>query len=123
MKWIPHITSAVRGIIVWLGVGIIAGNFEAWSTTLYWKAGIPVLAIVTFIIGFYEKKTPYLWGIIQGLSQSATILFQGLYFGYSLNLYPPSIVVSIIFSAPSIVSAFLAVALANFINKQRAVKT
>ena len=119
MKWMPHITSAVSGIIIWVGVGVVTDNYEAWDNALYWRVGIPILAIVTFIIGFLESKTPYLWGIIQGLSQSATILLQGLYFGYSLNLYPPSIVFNIIISAPSILSAYLAVIICNFVKRQR----
>lgn len=107
----PHIVSALTGIAVWVGIGILTGNPEAWDSSLYWKGGIPFLALVTFIIGFLEPKTPYLWGVIQALSQSVVIFLQGLFFGYSMNLYPPSILVSIILATPSIITAFGGVAL------------
>jgi len=114
MKLIPYFVSALSGISVWIGVGIIIRNTEAWDSPLYWKVGLPFLAFVTFIIGFIQPKAPYRWGLTQGLSQSIVILVQGLYFGYGMNLYPPSIVVNIILSIPSILSAYLGVALGNF---------
>ena len=122
MKMIPCIAAALSGIAVWIGIGVIIGNPEAWDSPLYWKGGIPFLALVTFIIGFLEPKTPYIWGVIQALSQSIVILSQGIFFGYSLNLWPPSIVVNIVLAIPSIISAFLGVALCNYIKRQRTEK-
>jgi hypothetical protein len=126
MKLIPYFVSALSGIVVWIGIGIIIGNIEAWDNPLYWKAGIPCLALVTFIIGFVQPKAPSIapcrWGITQGLSQSVVILLQGLYFGYSMTQYPLSIPVNIILSIPSIASAYLGMALGNFIRRQQAEK-
>jgi hypothetical protein len=122
IKSLPAIASALSGLAVWGGIGFIIHNPEAWDSALYWKAGIPFLAIVTFIIGYFVSETPFIWGIIQALSQSALILVQGLLFGYSLNLWPPSVVVNIIIAIPSIISAFLDVALSNYIKKQRTAK-
>lgn len=106
MIHLPHIIAGLSGIAVWIGVGIITGNPEAWDSALYFKGGIPFLALVSFILGIIEPKAPYRWGIIQGLSQSIVTLGQGLYFGYSMNLWPPSIVVNIALSLPSIISAY-----------------
>ena len=122
LKPILYFVSALSGIAVWIGIGIISGNTEAWDSPLYWKIGVPFLALIAFIIGLIHPKAPYRWGITQGLSQSVVIFLQGLYFGYSMNLYPPSIIVNIIISIPSIISAYLGMTLCNFIKRQRAEK-
>ncbi len=122
MKSITYIASALSGFTVWIGVGVIIGNPEAWDSALYWKVGIPLLAFVTFIIGFFEPKTPHIWGIIQALSQWIAILLEGLYLGFSLNLWPPSIIAFVLLAVPSVISAYLGVVLANIIKKRRTAK-
>ncbi len=96
-----YAVAFVAGILVWTLVSSSSGRREAWDSELYFTAGIPVLCVLTGILGFVEPNKSWRWGLVPALGQAvAMFVSQGVG-----NLAPLGIIALSIFSIPSIVTA------------------
>ena len=49
---LPLGLAAAAGLAVWLAVGFISGRREAWDSSLYFMAGIPVMCLIAFALAY-----------------------------------------------------------------------
>lgn len=67
-----NITAAVpvaAGFSVWAGLSLIGGVREAWDAPAYWLIGLPILAAVSGIAGYFLPVRVWRWPVFIGLGQ------------------------------------------------------
>ena len=98
--WLYALAVTV-GVLTWAVISTISGRREAWDSTWYFSGGIPVLCILSAVLGFLEPRKPWRWGIAPLAGQFFWMLFtQG-----PGNLLPLGVVVFGVLSVPSIMTA------------------
>ena len=48
-KYYPFIVSTLVGATIWFGIGGLGGTKESWDNILYWKVGLPAMAVTVFL--------------------------------------------------------------------------
>lgn len=100
--WLYGVTT-VAGIIVWAVVSTISHRREAWDSESYFIFGMPVVCLVSAVLGFVEPGRPWRWGVAPLAGQFFWMLVtQG-----PGNLLPLGVIVFGIQSIPSIITAWL----------------
>ena len=61
--------SVVAGFCVWAGLSLIGGVREAWDAPAYWLVGLPILAAVSGIAGYFVPVRVWRWPVFIGLGQ------------------------------------------------------
>ena len=80
----------VSGIGVWALVSALSGRQEAWDSEWYLRLGVPVLCLVTGVLGFIEPQHVWRWGILPAAGQAA-----GMYVSQEIgNLWPLGLIAS-----------------------------
>lgn len=64
------------GLIVWIGIGILAQNAEAWDSSYYYIIGLPLMCVASSIAGFLEPENPAVFGIAVVILQPIALLLQ-----------------------------------------------
>jgi len=106
---VPFALSATAGLVVWLACGFITGRREAWDSSLYFIAAIPVMCAIAFAIAWRFPKRAWLWAFGIALGQSIGLLFSG----GSLSLWPLTIIAMTVLSLPQLAAALVAAAIAQ----------
>ncbi|MCW5799919.1 MAG: conserved membrane protein of unknown function [Nitrospira sp.] len=100
--WLSVI-AVTGGGVVWALVSFFSHKREAWDSDLYFTFGLPVVCLLSAVLGYLEPGKPWRWGLAPFAGQGAWILLtQG-----PGNLLPMGIVMFGILSLPSIVTAKL----------------
>lgn len=95
--------AAVAGIVVWIIVSTVSGRREAWDSQWYFLIGVPVVCVVSAILGFVEANKSWRWGVIPLVGQFCWMLLtEG-----PGNLLPLGVIVFGVLSIPSIITARL----------------
>jgi hypothetical protein len=93
--------ALVTGILVWAAVSNATGRREAWDSQWYFLVSIPVVCIVSAVLGFVEPRRAWRWGVVPLVGQFSWMLFtQG-----PGNLLPRGVVMFGVLSVPSIITA------------------
>jgi hypothetical protein len=93
--------ALVTGILVWAAVSNATGRREAWDSQWYFLVSIPVVCIVSAVLGFVEPRRAWRWGVVPLVGQFSWMLFtQG-----PGNLMPLGVVMFGVLSVPSIITA------------------
>ena len=93
--------ALVTGILVWAAVSNATGRREAWDSQWYFLISVPVVSIVSAVLGFVEPRKPWRWGVVPLVGQFSWMLFtQG-----PGNLLPLGVVMFGVLSVPSIITA------------------
>ena len=93
--------ALVAGTVVWVVVSEASGRKEAWDSQWYFLISIPVVCVVSAVLGFIEPSKPWRWGVAPLAGQfSWMLLTQG-----PGNLLPLGVVVFGVLSVPSIMTA------------------
>jgi len=93
--------ALVAGTVVWVVVSEASGRKEAWDSQWYFLISIPVVCVVSAVLGFIEPSKPWRWGVAPLAGQfSWMLLTQG-----PGNLLPLGVVVFGVLSVPSIITA------------------
>lgn len=102
VSWL-YVLSIVTGVLAWTAISAISGRREAWDSSWYFSAGLPVICVVSAVLGFIEPQKPWRWGITPLVGQFFWMMFtQG-----PGNLLPLGILVFGVLSVPSIITARL----------------
>jgi hypothetical protein len=100
--WLYGVAVGV-GILVWAIVSALSHRREAWDSQWYFMIGVPVVCVVSAVLGFIEPSRPWRWGVAPLTGQfSWMLLTQG-----PGNLLPLGIVVFGILAIPSMLTAQL----------------
>jgi hypothetical protein len=101
--------AAVAGIVVWIIVSTVSGRREAWDSQWYFLIGVPVVCVVSAILGFVEASRSWRWGVAPLVGQfSWMLLTQG-----PGNLLPLGVIVFGVLSVPSIITARIGASLGS----------
>jgi len=100
---VPFVLSALAGFAVCLAITIATGRKEAWDSSLYFVAGIPVMCALVLPIAWAWPTGAWRWAAGMALGQSIALLMGG----GSLSLWPLSLIAMTVLSLPQ---AALAVA-------------
>lgn len=93
--------ALVTGILVWVAVSNATGRREAWDSQWYFLVSIPVVCVVSAVLGFVEPRRAWRWGVVPLVGQFSWMLFtQG-----PGNLLPLGVVMFGVLSVPSIITA------------------
>ena len=93
--------AIVTGILAWVVVSNATGRREAWDSQWYFLISVPVVCIVSAVLGFVAPSKPWRWGVAPLVGQFSWMLFtQG-----PGNLLPLGVVVFGVLSVPSIITA------------------
>jgi hypothetical protein len=98
-----YVIAALSGILVWVLVSSISGRREAWDSAAYFQVGIPVLCLVSAVMGYLAPDRSWRWGAIPLGAQIAWMLVtQG-----PGNLLPLGLIVGGVLAVPPILAARL----------------
>jgi hypothetical protein len=99
-SWL-YLAAIICGAMVWALVSAVTGKREAWDSGLYFSAGMPIICVVSAVLGFVEPSRSWRWGVTPLAGQFFWMLFtQG-----PGNLLPLGVVAFGILSVPSIITA------------------
>jgi len=95
--------AVVVGAAVWVVVSTISHRREAWDSEWYWLVGVPVVCVLSAVLGFVEPDRPWRWGVAPLVGQFFWMLVtQG-----PGNLLPLGVIVFGVLAIPSIITAWL----------------
>jgi len=95
--------SGGGGVIVWVVVSTVSHRKEAWDSGTYFSVGMPLVCLVSAVLGFLEPVRPWRWGVAPLVGQFSWMLVtQG-----PGNLLPLGVIVFGILAIPSIITARL----------------
>lgn len=97
------------GAGLWVLVGALTGQREAWDATFYWRYLMPVVCLLAAGLAWFEPKQWLLLGIAPFAGQFAAMLATT---GVG-SLAPRGILMLAVLSLPAIALAFAASALAG----------
>ena len=98
-----YVISALSGLSIWITLSFISGKNEAWDSPLYDSYGIPLMSLITGILGFVLPIRPYRWGIAMVASQAVFLVF----IKPTANLLPLGIFLFGVYSIPCIITAYI----------------
>ena len=98
---VPYAISLIAGLVICLVVAKLGGRREPWDSSLYFVAGIPLMCLVAFVLGYLYPTRAWRWALSMAVGQSIALLMGG----GSLSLWPLAIVAMTIVSLPQLAAA------------------
>jgi hypothetical protein len=96
--------SILTGVFLELGIHALSGREEAWDSAEFWTLGLPAACLAALVIGVLSRSSDWKWTLAVAPSQMMTMMVRGGEIG---NLWPLTLALSTILSAPFFVSAFV----------------
>ncbi|GJL84454.1 MAG: hypothetical protein DHS20C02_02290 [Micavibrio sp.] len=97
-----HIYAAGYGGAIWLIIGLVSGDLEAWDSRLYWAVGFPALMIGSAVLGWLFSEKSWRWGAWLGGGQAVMAIITALIKGSGFGLIPLSLILFMALSVPFI---------------------
>jgi hypothetical protein len=69
------LVSAAASVGMWWGVSRVTGHREAWDSTEYFTLGLPCLAAVMLVLGYFAPTRAWRWAAIAGCGQVAAMFW------------------------------------------------
>jgi len=66
----------VTGLAIWLGLGSLSNEAEAWDSIYYFQLGLPIMCTASAIAGFIVPERPWRWGLCVVLLQPLILFTQ-----------------------------------------------
>jgi hypothetical protein len=98
------VLSVAIGFALEIGVHLASGRREAWDSPIFWTIGLPIAAVAALLIGFGAPRPEWRWTVLIAPSQVLTMMLRSGEIG---NLWPLTLVLSSILSAPFVAAAFI----------------
>lgn len=95
--------AVVTGMTLELGVHAVSGRREAWDSEVFWTTGLPIALLVSFAIGMLSARSAWLATLAVAPAQVMTMMVRGGDIG---TLWPLTVILSSILSAPFVVASF-----------------
>lgn len=100
---LAHAVAVAAGVVTWYATSSL-GKGEAWDYDEYWSRGMPALALVSAVLGFWVRRDPWRWGPTMMAAQAVTMLVME---GIGGNLLPLGLTAMAAFSLPLMLFGFL----------------
>lgn len=97
----------VTGVAIELSIELLTGRGEAWDSEYYWMIGLPVAGLVSVLAGFISQRSDWLWTAALVPSQVLTMMVMSGDILGGLSLWPLTVGLSSILSAPFVGAAFV----------------
>jgi hypothetical protein len=101
---ITFILAVMTGVTLELSIHAATGRREAWDSPVFWTTGLPIVIGVSFLIGLFSKRVGWLGTVAIAPSQVMTMMLRSGEIG---NLWPLTVVVSTVLSAPFVAASFI----------------
>ena len=95
--------AIVTGMTLELGVHAVSGRREAWDSEIFWTTGLPIALVISFAIGMLSARSAWLATLAVAPAQVMTMMLRGGEIG---TLWPLTVILSSILSAPFVVASF-----------------
>jgi len=106
---IGGIAAFLFGVLVWAVISAISGRREAWDSSLYFQAGLPVLYLGSLGLGYLHPHRSWFYGFLPFAGQFIwMITVHGLG-----NLWPLGLAFMTVLSIPAMIAARFGAALAK----------
>jgi hypothetical protein len=96
--------AAGIGVSLELGIHALSGRREAWDSPLFWTLGLPAAALASAAIGYFARPGDWRWTVVVVPSQTLTMMVRSGELG---GLWPLTVILSAILSAPFVIASFL----------------
>jgi hypothetical protein len=96
--------SILIGVALELGVHALSGRREAWDASQFWTIGLPIACSMSLAIGWLARRRDWIWTLVIAPSQVLTMMVRS---GELSGLWPLTLVLSAILSAPFVLAAFV----------------
>ena len=96
--------AATTGVLLEIGVFLVSGRREAWDSPVFSTAGLPIAALIALALGFATAGSDWLWTAIIAPCQIMTMMARSGEIG---SLWPLTLALSFILSAPFVAVAFV----------------
>lgn len=111
---VPYALAAAAGAAVWVGVMAASGRREAWDSGLYWSYGMPLMFLVSGVLGFAFPERPWRWALAGFAGQAAAAFVQNP----TANLLPLGLVLFFVLSLPCMAGARIGAALRSGLRRR-----
>jgi biotin transporter BioY len=99
-----HAVAIAAGFAISVAVSAVSGRREAWDSSLYFVAGIPLMCLVVGWLAYHYPDRAWRWTLSMAVGQSlAMALGQS-----SLSLWPLALVATVIVSIPQFLTGLIA---------------
>ena len=100
--------AIATGIAIELGIEAVSGRGEAWDSDYYWMLGVPIVALVSLLIGFIAERRDWLWAAAIVPSQVVTMMATSGDLGPDgLIMLPIMAVMASVLGAPFVAVSFV----------------
>ena len=89
--------AIATGVALELGIHALSGRQEAWDSSLYWIAGLPIAGAVAVVQGALARRRDWLWAFAIVPSQITTMMVRS---GEISILWPLTVAAGVVLSAP-----------------------
>jgi hypothetical protein len=98
------VIAVLTGVALELGVHALSGRREAWDSAQFWTLGLPGALIVSAVLGRLARGRDWRWTLAVAPSQVLTMMIRSGDLG---GLWPLTVALSTILSAPFLLAAFI----------------
>jgi len=109
--------AAAIGFGAWVLCAIIGMRAEAWDSPLYFPIAVPGMMIAAGVMGAWFPVAGWRMGGWMALGHGLAVLLTGLIGGSGFGLFPLTVIVLVIISAPLIGAAAIGGAVGKKIKK------
>lgn len=67
---VAYSVASLSSAGVWFGIVLSTGHNEAWDSGYYFIAGLPILAVFAFALGYAYPERPWRWAAAAGGGQA-----------------------------------------------------
>ena len=63
-RWVIIALALATGVALELGIHLVTGRREAWTTRWYWTVGLPCAGLAALAIGLMSRQADWLWAFL-----------------------------------------------------------
>lgn len=92
------------GVALEVWISLATGRREAWDSTLYWTAGLPIAVLVSGGIGYLTRGAGWLAAVLVVPGQVLAMMYRTGEIG---NLWPLTLLLSVVLGLPFALVAYV----------------